>query len=180
MIAAGLRSPRPISSITIHDLSAMKLKTIPRVSLVETVVEKLRESIERGHLAGGDRLPTESELISQLGVSRTVLREAMIRLQAVGLVTIKRGVGTYVAEQDNLVKCARLARSAMAISSDELIRFVELREAIELHAARQAVRLATDKDLAKLESLCHRMESIDHDEEAMCLDLCNFTSVWSK
>jgi GntR family transcriptional repressor for pyruvate dehydrogenase complex len=135
----------------------MKLRTIPRVSLVETVVQQLRESIERGHLAGGDRLPTESELISQLGVSRTVLREAMTQLQAVGLVTIRRGVGTYVAEHDNLAKCARLARTAMALSSDELIRFLELREAIESHAARLAARLA--------------MESIDQDEEAMCIDL---------
>jgi GntR family transcriptional regulator, transcriptional repressor for pyruvate dehydrogenase complex len=150
----------------------MKLKSVQRTPLVEVVVEKLRESIQRGRFGRGQRLPSEPELVQQLGVSRTVLREAINRLQTVGLVTIKRGVGTYVADPDDLANCARLLRTAMALSSDELVRFVELREAIESHAARQAAARATPEDVAELASLCGRMEDEEEtDEQAMRLDL---------
>ncbi len=150
----------------------MKLKSVQRTPLVDVVVERLRQSIESGNLSSGDRLPPEPELVSQLGVSRTVLREAIKRLQTIGLVTIRRGVGTYVADRNNLVNCIRLVRTAMALSSDELIRFVELREAIEAHAARQAANIATEQDIVELALICDEMEDENQDyEKAMQLDL---------
>ncbi len=150
----------------------MKLKPVPRTPLVELVVEKLRRSIEGGRRRSGDRLPSEPELTAQLGVSRTVLREAIIRLQTIGLVTIKRGVGTYVADQSDLAACARLVRTLMGLSSDELIRFIELRDAIESHAARLAANLASDEEIAELASLCSELEdSRDDADRAMHIDL---------
>lgn len=150
----------------------MKLKAVARVPLVDVVVERLRKTIESGSLNSGDRLPSEPELVAQLGVSRTVLREAIKRLQTDGLVTIRRGVGMYVAERNDLANCVRLVRTAMTLSSDELVRFVELREAIESHAARRAAALASDRDVAELESLCEEMEDEKQDfEVAMRLDL---------
>jgi len=142
----------------------MRLKSVQRVPLVDAVMERLRESIERGDLSSGDRLPTEPELVSQLGVSRTVLREAIKRLQAIGLVCIKRGVGTYVADRDNLRNSVRLMRSAMGLSAAELLHFVELREAIEAHAARRAATLAGEQDVAELDSLCAQMEDQREDQ----------------
>lgn len=150
----------------------MKLKSVQRGSLVDVVMEKLRESIEHSGLSSGDRLPPEPKLIAQLGVSRTVLREAINRLQCIGMVAVKRGIGTYVADSNDLSNCVRLVRSAMAISSAELIRFIELREAIEVYAARQAADLATEQDVAELQSLCERMDATDQEyHAAMKLDL---------
>jgi GntR family transcriptional repressor for pyruvate dehydrogenase complex len=150
----------------------MRLKTVQKGSLVDAVVEKLRKAIESGSLTSGDRLPAEPELTAKLGVSRTVLREAIIRLQSAGLVTIKRGTGTYVADQNGLLACTQLMRTAMAISSEELIRFVELREAIESYAARRAAALATVKDVAELSDFCQQMKEEGADyEEAMQHDL---------
>jgi GntR family transcriptional regulator, transcriptional repressor for pyruvate dehydrogenase complex len=150
----------------------MNLQPVQRIPLVVVVVEKLRNLIESGGLKAGDRLPAEPELISQLGVSRTVLREAMIQLQAVGLVNIRRGVGTYVADGSDVSSCVRLVRSVMTLSSDELIRFVEVRDAIESHAARLAANLATADDITELESLCDELEQRRDDlDRAMQLDL---------
>ena len=55
----------------------LKIKPVARQSLVDTVVQRIRTVIEQGHLRAGDRLPTEAELSAQLGVSRTVVREAV-------------------------------------------------------------------------------------------------------
>lgn len=150
----------------------MKLKPIQRTSLVDEVVENLRQWIDSGGLKRGDRLPSEPELVAQLGVSRTVLREAIIRLQTVGLVTVKRGMGTYVANQSDFTACVGLMRTLMDLSPDELIRFIEVRDAIESHAARMAANLATEKDVAELESLCTELENSHDDlDQAMQIDL---------
>jgi DNA-binding transcriptional MocR family regulator len=56
----------------------MVFKPVGRgASLVDTVVEQVQHLISEGHLESGDRLPKEDELVTQLGVSRTVLREAL-------------------------------------------------------------------------------------------------------
>ena len=150
----------------------MRLKQVGKESLVDAVVVQLRDTIERSGLSSGDRLPSEPELFGQLGVSRTVLREAVSRLQSIGLLTVKRGLGTFVADQSDLSNCVKLIRTTMAISSKDLIQFIELREAVEAKAARRAAESATEEDLAELESLCRQMEGEGQDyHQAMRLDL---------
>lgn len=60
---------------------------------------QLREAIESGRYRSGDRLPTESELRRQYGVSRVTVRTALHRLEEEGLVSTKRGRGTFVTDQ---------------------------------------------------------------------------------
>ena len=145
---------------------------IRRSSLVQEVVERIGGMIHGGGLVAHDRLPTEMELVGRLGVSRTVVREAVKRLETMGLVTIERGRGTYVASQDTLMNCARLVRTAMTISSGELAQFIELRAAIEYYAVRQAAQLATPEEVDELASLCEEMtREGQNPAEARRLDL---------
>jgi DNA-binding FadR family transcriptional regulator len=65
-------------------------------SLAEAVVEYLKERIASQALQRGDKLPTESELMDTLGVSRTVIREAISRLQAGGLIETRHGIGSFM------------------------------------------------------------------------------------
>ncbi|HLY73252.1 MAG TPA: FadR/GntR family transcriptional regulator [Planctomycetota bacterium] len=127
------------------------------VSLVDSVVNQVQHLIADGHLESGDRLPKEDELVEQMGVSRTVLREALSRLEATGLVTIQRGRGMFVAEASGVSSCARLIRNAMTLSGKDLAQFMEFRRIIECQAARRAAELATPEDLAELETLCLEM-----------------------
>jgi GntR family transcriptional regulator, transcriptional repressor for pyruvate dehydrogenase complex len=150
----------------------MDIQPVQRTPLVTLVVDKLRKMIESRGLKSGDRLPPEPELIGQLGVSRTVLREAIIQLQTIGLVNIKRGVGTYVADPSDLSACVQLVRSAMALSTDELFRFIEFRDAIESYAARLAADRVTAEDLDELEALCNELEASRHDlDQAAKIDV---------
>ena len=150
----------------------MEFQKTRKTSLVDMVVRRIRDTIEREGLAPGDRLPSELKLLRKLGVSRSVLREAVGQLRKIGLLTVKHGQGTYVADGDTLMGCVKLVRSAMTISSQELIQFTEFRTAIESHAARRAAVLATDEQLDDLELLCRSMDvvGLDH-SEAMRRDL---------
>jgi len=66
----------------------------PSRNLTQEVVARLSSLIGTGALAPGEKLPPESEIVKQQGVSRTVVREAISRLQASGLVTTRHGIGT--------------------------------------------------------------------------------------
>ena len=73
----------------------------PARRLTEDLVQRLRQQILSGALAPGAKLPTEQQLVASLGVSRTVVREAVAALRADGLVLTRQGVGAFVAEQNN-------------------------------------------------------------------------------
>ncbi|MDO8214117.1 FadR/GntR family transcriptional regulator [Conexibacter sp. CPCC 206217] len=64
------------------------------------VAERLRELLADEHVAPGDRLPPERELATQLGVSRSSLREGLRRLSDLGIIESRQGSGTYLAPLD--------------------------------------------------------------------------------
>ena len=67
-----------------------------RKTLTEIAENELRQAITEGTFRPGTQLPTEAELCEMLGVSRTVVREALRVLEDAGLVTRRHGVGTFV------------------------------------------------------------------------------------
>lgn len=115
-----------------------------RRSLAETVVSTLTARIRDGLVRPGDRLPTEPEMTAAFGVSRTVIREAISRLQAAGLVETRHGIGTFVIEPP--------PRSPLDIGAAPTIRDVmamlELRIGLETEAAALAAARRTEDDLA--------------------------------
>lgn len=135
----------------------MTIQPIAKNSLVDRVVEQIRGFIEQGKLCAGDRLPTETELVERLQVSRGALREAIRRLETLGLLTVAQGRGMFVADSRRLSKCVQLFRSAMAISPKDSVEFAEFRRLLECHAVRQAAELATPEEVAELRSLCEQM-----------------------
>lgn len=149
----------------------MKLERIQRGSLVDTVAERIRNVLTESDLQPGDRLPSEMELVEQLGISRNVLREAVGRLETLGLVTVRRGRGMFVADRDDLSNCAKLLGNAMMISTKDLRQFAELRRIIECHAVRRAAELATPADVEELDILCKRMEAAANDVGALEADV---------
>jgi GntR family transcriptional repressor for pyruvate dehydrogenase complex len=142
-----------------------------RSSLVNEVVDRLRQLIEEEGLSAGDRLPTEAQLIARLGVSRTVLREAVVRLESIGLVTVRHGQGMFVGDRNGLASCAQLARSVMAVSDRDLQQFADLRCAIEYHAVRLAAQKAAPGQVAELAELLRQIAREDQTfDEAMAVD----------
>ncbi len=135
------------------------LTPITRRSSVEQVVERLQGVIEEQKLLPGSRLPGEFELTQVLQVSRPVLREALARMKGVGLVEVRRGLGTFVAAAGNVGKCANLLCSTMTLTPRELLTYAELRAAIEVQAVRQAAERATPEQVIELETLLKELVS---------------------
>ncbi|WP_240804786.1 FadR/GntR family transcriptional regulator [Cupriavidus oxalaticus] len=119
-------------------------------TLAEEVVQALSEEIRQGQLKPGDKLPTESEIMATQGVSRTVVREALSRLQASGLVETRHGIGTFV-----LARAAE-APSPFRIGPDTLgtaidvMAMLEFRVSLEAEAAGLAAARRSDAQLAAM------------------------------
>jgi DNA-binding FadR family transcriptional regulator len=75
--------------------TALAPRRRPRTLALE-LVASLSERIRDGRLQSGDKLPTESAIMAEFEVSRTVVREAISKLQAAGLVETRHGIGTFV------------------------------------------------------------------------------------
>ena len=76
-------------------------------TLAQRVVAGLKDKILAGDLAPGSKLPSEAELIEEYAVSRTVVREAVTRLRAEGLVETQQGRGSFVSDTVDLGKSLR-------------------------------------------------------------------------
>jgi GntR family transcriptional regulator, transcriptional repressor for pyruvate dehydrogenase complex len=140
--------------------------SLRRRSLVDEVVERLRVVIETSGLAAGDRLPTEVQLVEELGVSRNALREAIRRLETVGMIEVRHGQGMFIGDRDGLSGCTKLFRSAMAMSGKDLTDLAELRCVIEYHTVRRAAELASPEQVAELHEALVRLgaEGQSHEE----------------
>ena len=119
-------------------------------TLAEEVVGNLTESIQQGQIKPGDKMPTESEIMATLGVSRTVVREALSRLQASGLVETRHGIGTFVlARPVETHSPFRIDPSAMVTAMD-VLAMLEFRVSLEAEAASLAATRRSDEQLTAI------------------------------
>ncbi|MEU9340800.1 FadR/GntR family transcriptional regulator [Streptomyces sp. NPDC048278] len=131
----------------------MPLSHPRRSALSEQVISALRNQITSGEWPVGSRIPTEPELVEQLGVARNTVREAVRALAHNGLLDIRQGSGTYVAATSEL---AGVMHRRFADADPRHI--AELRSTLESSAARLAAARRTEKDLGQLDALLARRE----------------------
>ena len=116
----------------------------------DLVVKTIKRLLLTRQLIPGDKLPSENELSQSLNVSRGSIREAMKTLSAYGIVKIKRGDGTYIADAtDRILFDPLLFR--LIISQGDVNELKELREMIELGIIKLAIQNATQEDIISLE-----------------------------
>ena len=137
-----------------------------RGGLVGEIVGTLAASIREGRLHPGDKLPTESEIMSRFSVSRTVVRESLSRLQASGLVETRHGIGTFVlAPRDD--GNFRITAEDFATVND-VISVLELRISLETEAAGLAAQRRSPENLRAMEAaLSDFHDSIRLDSDAV-------------
>ncbi len=117
-------------------------------SLAHDVVDALGGRIREGSLAHGEKLPTEAAIMEEFGVSRTVVREAISRLQAAGLVETRHGVGTFVVGLGD-AGSFRISPERLGTLQD-VIAVLELRIGVETESAALAAIRRTPDNLAAL------------------------------
>jgi len=134
-------------------MNAVLPRRRPR-SLAHDVVDGLSGRIRDGSLAPGDKLPTEAAIMEEFGVSRTVVREAISRLQAAGVVETKHGVGTFVVGLGD-GSTFRIAPDQLGTLQD-VIAVLELRIGVETESAALA---AIRRTPANLDTLRHALRA---------------------
>lgn len=120
-------------------------------NLTQNVVAALSERIRHGEFHVGEKLPTESEFMESFGVSRTVIREAMSRLQAAGLVETRHGIGTFLLEPHN-EQHLRLQNESILTMLD-VMAILELRIGLETEAAGLAALRRTEAQVQQLRGI---------------------------
>ncbi|PZH12401.1 GntR family transcriptional regulator [Streptomyces sp. NTH33] len=131
----------------------MALSLPRRSALSEQVIAALRHQITSGEWPVGSRIPTEPELVEQLGVARNTVREAVRALAHNGLLDIRQGSGTYVVATSELTGVMQ-----RRFAGADLRHIAELRSALESAGARLAAERRTEKDLKQLHAHLLRRE----------------------
>jgi GntR family transcriptional repressor for pyruvate dehydrogenase complex len=126
-----------------------------RRALPDLVAEQLMQAITRGDYKPGEQLPTEPELARQLGVGRTSLREAIQRMRTLGVVEVRKGLGTFVVDQPRSDPI--LAFAAWAAENEfKMTEVFEARLSLEATAAGLAAERATARDVSRLRAAARR------------------------
>jgi GntR family transcriptional repressor for pyruvate dehydrogenase complex len=145
------------------------LKPVEKQRVAEEIVDQLRTLILTGQYAPGSKLPPERELSKRLGVNRASLREALKKLEHLGLVRIRQGDGTRV---QNFMETGgiELVQHLLPLAGNgrpELIRdMLEFRRIFGREVARYAAVRATPETISRLEQLADKA-----DRTANVLDL---------
>jgi DNA-binding FadR family transcriptional regulator len=126
-------------------------------SLTEKVVDTLSDEIRRGALRPGDRIPTETEMMKRLAVSRSVVREAISRLQAAKVVETRHGIGTFVLTpgKDEPVQLPLSDLSSML----DVMAIIEFRIDVESASAAWAALRRTEQHLKQIASTLDHFEA---------------------
>ncbi len=117
-------------------------------NLAQALVASLGDRLRDGRLAPGDKLPTEAEIMAEHGVSRTVVREALSKLQAAGQVLTRHGIGTFVVSPGEAAPF-RIAPEQLE-TLHEVIAMLELRIGLETEAAALAAQRRSEDNLRKM------------------------------
>lgn len=127
------------------------MHTLERTSVVEQVIDYLKEYIAANNLHCGDKMPTEAELCRVFNVGRSTVREAYRMLQALEIIEVKRGKGVFflrLPTESHEIEVAEWFKS----NGDTVCDYMELRMAIEIMAARLAYRRKNLEQILQLES----------------------------
>jgi DNA-binding FadR family transcriptional regulator len=130
------------------------------VSLAQSVVDRLLQYVRMAGLKPGDSLPGEIELAQRLGVSRSVVREAISRMRSLGLVNTRRYRGLVLCEPDVLVGLERVLDTPLVTTRMER-DLLELRVVLEMGAIDLFWRRKTDQDVEHLAELAPKVDATD-------------------
>lgn len=124
----------------------------------EEIVEQIKTLISRGELKPGDRVPSERELASMLGVSRPSVREAIMVLDAMGFVETKQGGGTFVRTLTETSIADPLTRLVQKKDPEMLRSLAEVRMGLESWSAYLAAKRAKPTEIDEMRRLYTIME----------------------
>lgn len=136
----------------------MGIQPIKRVNVGEQVLEQMKRMLISGEWKAGQKLPSENELSEQFGISRITVRQALQKLNALGLLETRVGEGTFVKKPE-LSSCLNGLIPVAYLGTWDNKQVIEYRLIIETGSAYLAAKRAEEEDIQKLEKILHEMEA---------------------
>jgi GntR family transcriptional regulator, sialic acid-inducible nan operon repressor len=145
-----------------HRREVVPIRKIVRRKLSDEVFDRLLKEIESGGYAPNAHIPSERELMAAYGVGRPAIREAMQRLEKLGLIVITHGERARVSQPtvaDVIGQIEHAARHILATQPQSLTQLQDARIFFEIGMVREAARAAQPADIERLESALSRQAS---------------------
>ncbi len=151
----------------------MAITAIKKKRVSDEVFEQMRNNIVSGEWAVGMKIPGELELVDLFQVSRVSVREAIHRLVGMGVLSIRRGEGTFVSEIlpgdyfDTLLPI-------LTIERPDLLEMLEFRNVIEVESARLGSERADKNDINRMTNIIKKMEESQGNKQLFSAQDLNF------
>jgi GntR family transcriptional regulator, transcriptional repressor for pyruvate dehydrogenase complex len=118
-------------------------------SLSDKLAQRIRAMIQKGDYGRGDRLPPIMEMARRFGVGHPTIREALKKLETMGVVEIRHGSGVYVTRSEEMLVLASPDFSG-TVTKKLLLDLIRVREPLETQSAAEACKNATLEDLVEM------------------------------
>jgi len=150
--------------------ASLKIAPIKNMSLVDEVEIRLMKFIKDNNLKSGDSIPKELEFAAALGVSRTVVREALLRLRTIGLIDSKKHKGMVLTQPDIIGNFEKAIKSRL-LGEETLKDIFELRLILEMGMSDLLFARKTTGDIKELDRIVSKEEKLQHDSTIFTMDL---------
>ncbi len=130
----------------------------------DEVVDYIQTKIREGKLEPGDKLPSEMLLSKRLNISRASLREALQKLETVGLIEIKHGKGSFISSSPCLNAFQNFIPPLVISNNHDVLKLLEARRFVEIGTARLAAENTSVEDHERLRKYIGAMEGALDDE----------------
>lgn len=141
------------------------------MAVTDEAIEKIKEMIVSGALRPGDRLPKESELAAELGLSRNSLREAVRALSLIRILDVRQGDGTYVTSLDPQLLLEAMSFVVDFHRDDTVLEFLAVRRILEPAATAMAAHRIGEEELETLSAQLDALGPQPSVEELVACDL---------
>jgi GntR family transcriptional regulator, transcriptional repressor for pyruvate dehydrogenase complex len=145
-----------------------QLKEIKNVRLSDQVADQIQLLVFDGHLQPGEKMPSESELVQQLHVSRSTVREALRALESKGIIRVRSGTRAFVSEQPFTFNIQSEAINWLLLRRESLIQILQVREALEGLAASLLACSVSEPVLDELRAIVREQQKLIVDD---CCDV---------
>jgi GntR family transcriptional repressor for pyruvate dehydrogenase complex len=139
--------------------------TIHEMALTDRAIAQIQELIRSGQLPPGSRLPPETELAAQLGLSRNSMREAVKALELIRVLDVRRGDGTFVTSLEPHLLLDGLGFAIELVQDGSILQVLEVRRMLEPLATGLAAERINDTALRELDVHLNEMDAAGDDSE---------------
>lgn len=133
------------------------MASINKKKLADRVIEEIKRMLANGELSEGDKLPNQNEFAEQLGVSRTVLREALHTLAILGVVEQRPKIGTVIVSSAPLIYTEHI-NAPLIDDPSATVELIDARRVVEVGAVELAALHASVAQVKAMGRLIQAME----------------------